>query len=411
VPFADCLNHSNVQTKYDFDEDSNGVFRLFPTGANRYGSGQEAFNSYGRRSNANLLLDYGFALPDNEWDAVELEAHIEPHGFGSLPLRTRTLILRSGVSLTRHTVSRGHFCWELLRFYRIAGWEPAEVEKALAGRVDAYKPLNLAQEITALKAMHACLTHAQARLPTSLAHDQALLKRLHAGFGAGDAKGVEAEVGVDPGRLVSAVTYRMTRKMILAGQAALVETVLSLAEVMQVQRARAGPGDASAGGASKEEEKGARRHVSFLTDRLPSCEDHDRLSAYVTALSELPVTVTDGERATPPRHGEEKGLSLSLQGRVTAPPPLTLPPTKVLDSKAPPKDKDGGAVEKGGDWGKGSKGCGGKGGDESDDEDVKSLEEVVFEEKEGKSSAPTTKTAPAPNANPFIPPPLRVGSP
>jgi hypothetical protein len=122
VPFADCLNHGNVQTKDDFDEDDNGLFRLFPTGRNRYAGG---FKSCGQRSNANLLLDYGFALPDNEWDAVDLEAHTEPRGFGFLPLRHRTLILRSGVSLTRHSVSRRYFCWELLRFYRTAGGSSA----------------------------------------------------------------------------------------------------------------------------------------------------------------------------------------------------------------------------------------------------------------------------------------------
>jgi hypothetical protein len=85
------------------------------------------------------------------------------------------------------------------------------VKKALAGRVDAYKPLSLTKEVEALKAVHACLTHAQAqaRFTTVLAQDQALLKRLQAGAGAGagDAKGkVEAGVDCDPGRLTSAVT-------------------------------------------------------------------------------------------------------------------------------------------------------------------------------------------------------------
>jgi hypothetical protein len=70
VPFADCLNHSNVQTKYDYNVDENGVFRLFPTGQNGYLVGQEVFNSYGRRANENLLMDYGFAMLDNEWDEV-----------------------------------------------------------------------------------------------------------------------------------------------------------------------------------------------------------------------------------------------------------------------------------------------------------------------------------------------------
>lgn len=70
VPFADCLNHNNVQTKYDCDIDGNGVFRLFPSGDNHYKKGKEVFNSYGRRPNENLLSDYGFAMLHNEWDEV-----------------------------------------------------------------------------------------------------------------------------------------------------------------------------------------------------------------------------------------------------------------------------------------------------------------------------------------------------
>ncbi|DAZ94728.1 TPA: hypothetical protein N0F65_012681 [Lagenidium giganteum] len=73
VPFADCLNHQNVATKYDFDVDGNGVFRLFPSRTNAYEQGSEVFNSYGRRPNSQLLLDYGFALEHNEWDTVDIE--------------------------------------------------------------------------------------------------------------------------------------------------------------------------------------------------------------------------------------------------------------------------------------------------------------------------------------------------
>lgn len=73
VPFADCLNHANVATKYDFDVDDNGCFRLYPSRSTAYAAGAEAFNSYGRRPNFQLLLDYGFALQDNEWDYVDVE--------------------------------------------------------------------------------------------------------------------------------------------------------------------------------------------------------------------------------------------------------------------------------------------------------------------------------------------------
>lgn len=48
------------------------MFRLFPSSTNSYAAGKEVFNSYGRRSNFQLLLDYGFALSENEWDYVDI---------------------------------------------------------------------------------------------------------------------------------------------------------------------------------------------------------------------------------------------------------------------------------------------------------------------------------------------------
>lgn len=61
-----------LRCRYDFDVGGNGVFRLFPSGDNRYYKGNEVLNSYGRRPNDNLLLEYGFAMLDNEWDEVQL---------------------------------------------------------------------------------------------------------------------------------------------------------------------------------------------------------------------------------------------------------------------------------------------------------------------------------------------------
>ena len=58
------------RTRYDFNVNENGEFRLYPTGRNRYFKGQEAFNSYGRRNNRHLLLEYGFAIENNQWEAV-----------------------------------------------------------------------------------------------------------------------------------------------------------------------------------------------------------------------------------------------------------------------------------------------------------------------------------------------------
>lgn len=37
-----------------------------------YRKGVEVFNSYGRRGNENLLMEYGFAMEDNMWDEVRM---------------------------------------------------------------------------------------------------------------------------------------------------------------------------------------------------------------------------------------------------------------------------------------------------------------------------------------------------
>lgn len=79
VPLADNLNHSNVGVKYAISAEDDR-FRLYPTVDISVAPGEvvEAFNSYGRRSNANLLMGYGFAIPNNEWDDVQLELQLPP---------------------------------------------------------------------------------------------------------------------------------------------------------------------------------------------------------------------------------------------------------------------------------------------------------------------------------------------
>ncbi|KAL4105369.1 hypothetical protein PRIC1_003436 [Phytophthora ramorum] len=94
VPFADCLNHTNVATKYDFGVDDNGVFRLYPSGTTSFAKGEEVFNSYGRRSNFQLMLDYGFALADNEWDYVDVEIGKDRPGPRGRKLRFMKRVIR-----------------------------------------------------------------------------------------------------------------------------------------------------------------------------------------------------------------------------------------------------------------------------------------------------------------------------
>jgi histone-lysine N-methyltransferase SETD3 len=75
VPFADLLNHVNVQTSYRWDPSrAAAVFCADASGLFPHACGAEAFMSYGPRSNAELLLHYGFALRNNRYERVALQA-------------------------------------------------------------------------------------------------------------------------------------------------------------------------------------------------------------------------------------------------------------------------------------------------------------------------------------------------
>lgn len=72
VPWADMLNHSSeVETFLDYDKSSQGI--VFTTDKS-YQPGEQVFISYGKKSNGELLLSYGFVPKEgtNPNDSVDL---------------------------------------------------------------------------------------------------------------------------------------------------------------------------------------------------------------------------------------------------------------------------------------------------------------------------------------------------
>jgi len=130
VPFADCLNHSNVQTKYDYDVEGNGLFRLFPSGVNHYPAGAEVFNSYGRRPNDNLLMDYGFALLGNLWDEIDICLTL-PDFDPNFQMRYNALFLIGSHTSRTFRIVDGEIPFHALTFIRVITMEPAVLQGVL----------------------------------------------------------------------------------------------------------------------------------------------------------------------------------------------------------------------------------------------------------------------------------------
>ncbi|KAK4341773.1 hypothetical protein RND71_037589 [Anisodus tanguticus] len=77
VPWADMLNHNcEVETFLDYDKSSQGI--VFTTDR-AYLPGEQVFISYGRKSNGELLLSYGFVPREgtNPSDSVELSLSLK----------------------------------------------------------------------------------------------------------------------------------------------------------------------------------------------------------------------------------------------------------------------------------------------------------------------------------------------
>lgn len=222
VPLADLLNHGNVRIMYGLDSIEHNhhdqqhhqqqhvqsrrqeerVFRLFPNGGSGVRRGEEVLNSYGRRGNRHFLLHYAFALPDNEWESVEIAVPPLPAGSRSGSLvavdeQHAESILRA----TMQTLTAAVFEWDLLWYVRTL---TLTEDKGLTAKlylqqpIDLTRPLSAAHERAALRRLGTLLEHALAAFPTSLEEDEAMLQQ-----------------GVMCARRRAAITYRLTRKRIL----------------------------------------------------------------------------------------------------------------------------------------------------------------------------------------------------
>ena len=72
IPVADMVNHSSTlaNCEYSWDTDNEGRVGFFVRAGTFIRKGSQAFYSYGKRDNSELLMNYGFTLPDLKYKPV-----------------------------------------------------------------------------------------------------------------------------------------------------------------------------------------------------------------------------------------------------------------------------------------------------------------------------------------------------
>ena len=76
VPYADMLNHrKDPQTKWFFCSKRNGFVIKALEDIPR---GSEICDTYGFKSNAAFFINYGFLIPDNQQNVIDLAVEVNP---------------------------------------------------------------------------------------------------------------------------------------------------------------------------------------------------------------------------------------------------------------------------------------------------------------------------------------------
>lgn len=97
IPFADMLNHkSRAAISWQPDK---GCVRFIVN--QRYEKGEEVFNNYGAKPNEEFLMNFGFALKDNEFDLLPITLGILPND----PYLAKRLVIMALAGIHVH-----HYC-------------------------------------------------------------------------------------------------------------------------------------------------------------------------------------------------------------------------------------------------------------------------------------------------------------
>jgi histone-lysine N-methyltransferase SETD3 len=188
APFADLLNHKRPRQTQWFYDDNMESFVIQAVEDIKEGS--EIFDSYGKKTNARFLLNYGFCLDDN--DSSEFLLTIEFNE--SYPLfELKKNFFQNEFELVRNFTLNNNFyesqIIELLSFLRfiLFDGDVNDLYNAISSNENIYNeeipltfyyipPLTKELEIKVLRHLHLLCRKAMSKYPTTFEQDQNLYK-------------------------------------------------------------------------------------------------------------------------------------------------------------------------------------------------------------------------------------------
>ena len=198
VPVFDLLNHNPYSNVGHYFDDKDDQLHLYSRDAWTLGS--EIFLNYGHVSNSRLLMLYGFVIPDNEFDTVDVYAQMSENA-PDYHLKLGTLTQLNINCREPFPMGKSGVPDNLRIALRIQFAEPGTSEVANMLHA-ATGPLSPSNEDRVADALVAAFESMLALYETSLAEDDALLRGL-------------AADSVNNVRLFNAVVLRMSEKQIL----------------------------------------------------------------------------------------------------------------------------------------------------------------------------------------------------
>lgn len=196
VPYADLINHSPFSQAYiDARESGDWLFKngneeIILYADRRYRKMEQVYISYGPKSNAELLLLYGFAVERNPFNSVDVTVSIAPRTASFVkelnddsipvdPLAEEKVAFLESVGRDR-TVDfpcyADRYPIEMLEFLRLMQMTPADTCGTPLSQFDYSRTISAANEAAVLSSVISAVRRQLSKYPQSEDEDAALIK-------------------------------------------------------------------------------------------------------------------------------------------------------------------------------------------------------------------------------------------